>query len=88
MRNTIASRWMSSCVSHQKATSRLWNHYREGLLKLRESPGLEPHYHATEQAGQELKQAVECLLAVLRETHEKLSVDFDVPFVAEVPLLR
>ncbi len=57
-------------------------------MRLRESPDLEPRYQATEEAGGRLKQAVESLLAVLRKSREKLSLDFDVPFVAEVLLLR
>jgi hypothetical protein len=65
-------------------TSRLWNHYREDLIGLRELPELRRHYEAVEAAGDDLKNAVALLGATLRDTRSSLSVTHDVPIVAEV----
>jgi len=66
------------------ATSRLWNHYRGQFARALSAPELAGPKQATEAAGQVLLEVVGKLDALLRATMLQLSLEHDVPLVAEV----
>lgn len=66
------------------ATSRLWNHYLADFDELRTVPHLAKYDLAVQQAASALTKANKTLDAALRKVRSELSLESDVPFVAEV----
>lgn len=70
------------------STAELWNHYRDRFLPVVLTPELAPFRETTTQAGQALLKAVEDLTSSLKSIRSELSLEFDVPYVAELNSVR
>ena len=66
------------------STAELWNHYRERILQAAARPDLAKFRNQTERAGQAVLKANEDLTLALKNTRYDLSLEFDVPYVAEL----
>lgn len=62
-------------------TARLWNAHRDEFLAILDDPEVAAMNSQTEFAGKELLLASNRLSNVLRRKREKLSLDYDVPYV-------
>ena len=58
-----------------------WNKYKNQFLAIRQRPGVEPHYAVTTKAGHALRQQVEQMIALLKDTRLGLSSLYGEPFV-------
>ena len=70
------------------STSRLWNTFCDRFIPVVAMPELAPCRQATESAGQDLFDIVARLTRELKQTRSELSLEFDVPFVAEITSAR
>lgn len=61
------------------ATAPLWNHYRDELLRLRETPEICPHWEEAQRCGQALNGTVEKLIDSLKSIRQELSLEYDLP---------
>lgn len=66
------------------ATAELWNHFREAFASVTEANALRTLRGSTELAGQELRETTEELTLLLKNVRSELSLQFDVPVVAEL----
>jgi hypothetical protein len=65
------------------STAQLWNQYRDRFLEIVSAPDLAPFGKAAAESGQSMPDAADDLVAMLKSTRFKLSLEFDVPYVAE-----
>ena len=72
----------------QYATAELWNRYRESFLTSVSTSELNSFREAVERSGVALFDAVNELTSLLRTTRSDLSLEFDVPYVAELSSVR
>jgi hypothetical protein len=70
------------------STSRLWNHFRDRFVPVIAAPELAPYQRETDASGGGLLRAVDKLSDALKSARSELSLEFDVPFVAEVTSAR
>jgi hypothetical protein len=70
------------------STARLWNQFRDRFVHVAAAPELAPYRHDTEASGQELLRSVDELNSALKATRSELSLDFDLPYVAETASVR
>lgn len=70
------------------STAALWNRYRGDLLSAVATTELMPLREATDQAGRNVVEATDELIASLKKIRNELSLEFDVPFVAELSSVR
>lgn len=70
------------------STALLWSHYRGGFIAVLALPEVAPRYHALEDSGRAMRDAVETLEATLRQIRAQLSLEFDVPYVTELSSVR
>ena len=66
------------------STARLWNQFHERFFSVLNEPGLASRRYATDECGQALLEAVVSLAGALKTIRSELSLEFDVPIVAEV----
>jgi len=69
-------------------TAALWNYYREDFMSAVSTPELTPLRDATDQAGRDLIPAGDASIASMKRIRNELSLEFDVPFVAELSSVR
>jgi hypothetical protein len=72
----------------QYITAKLWNHYRDRFLHVISTPELASFAESTAQFGQAMLEAVDVLSSSLKNTRSELSLEFDVPYVAELNSVR
>ena len=72
----------------QYTTAKLWNHYRDRFLQVISTPELASFAERTAQFGQTMLEAVDDLSSSLKSTRSELSLEFDVPYVAELNSVR
>jgi hypothetical protein len=70
------------------STAALWNRYREDLVSAVATTELMPLREAIEEAGRDLVEAADELVASMKKIRNELSLAFDVPFVAELSSVR
>ncbi len=70
------------------STAELWEHYRDRFLPVVAEPALTPYRDTAEQASREMLEAADQLTSLLKDTRSKLSLEFDVPYVAELNNVR
>jgi hypothetical protein len=70
------------------STAELWERYRDRFLPVLAEPALVHLREATERAGHGMLEAVDQLTSLLKDTRSKLSLEFDVPYVAELNNVR
>jgi hypothetical protein len=66
----------------------LWNHYGDRFREVVSTSELAAFAEATTQSGQALLDAVNDLTASFKSTRSALSLEFDVPYVAELTSVR
>ena len=70
------------------SAAELWNRYRDRFLPVVDAPDLGNLQVAVERAGHSMLGAVDELTSLLKETRSKLSLRFDVAYVAELKDVR
>jgi hypothetical protein len=70
------------------ATSRLWNQFRDRFVAVARSPELAAYKDEVDASGHRLLEAAEELTKSLKTTRSELSLEFDVPYVAEITSAR
>lgn len=70
------------------STAELWNEYRERFQRILATPGLLSFRRATEESGTAMLAAVDDLITGLKSIRSRLSLEFDVPYVAELASVR
>jgi hypothetical protein len=70
------------------STAQLWNRYRENFLEILSDPNLAVLAERTERSGEAMLKAVDDLASFLKQTRSELSLEFDVPPVAELNSVR
>jgi hypothetical protein len=70
------------------STAELWSRYRDWLTPIVQDGDPANHRQRAQRAGTKLLKAVNTLRDELRGTRSQLSLDFDVPYVAEAMAVR
>jgi hypothetical protein len=78
---------VTTLPNHYSAAD-LWNHYGDRFREIVSAPELAVLADATAQSGQTLLEAVNDLTASFKSTRSSLSLEFDVPYVAELTSVR
>lgn len=69
---------------HYYATAELWNHFRDAFVSAADNEDLAPLREGAELVGRNLKAESEELIAMMKRIRSELSLEFDVPVVAEL----
>jgi hypothetical protein len=69
-------------------TAELWNRYHEQFVVAVSTPELARFRDAVQRSGEAMLQAVDELTSLLKGTRANLSLEFDVPYVAELSNVR
>lgn len=72
----------------QYSTADIWNRYRHRFVKIQSVRELATRRTATTKSGNAMLTATDALTAVLKSTRSELSLEFDVPYVAELSGVR
>jgi hypothetical protein len=78
---------VETLASHY-STAEVWNHYRGRFLEVASTPALTTFREEVEKSSDAMLKAVDNLTASLKTTRSELSLEFDVPYVAEVNSVR
>jgi hypothetical protein len=70
------------------STAGLWHHYHNRFSAVLETPEVTPQRDALTASGRSMGEAVERLDSTLRRIRARLSLNFDVPYVAELSSVR
>jgi len=70
------------------ATAALWKHYGKDFARAVAGRKLSPLREAADHAGRDLLEASDKLTASMKKVRGELSLEFDVPFVAELTSVR
>jgi hypothetical protein len=70
------------------STAQLWNRYRDRFVEVLSGPELAALGDVTSKSGQAMLDATADLVSVLKSTRSKLSLEFDVPYVAELSSVK
>ena len=70
------------------STARLWNQYHNRFSTVLATPEVSAQRRASEESGCAMRAAVEALETTLKRIRAQLSLEFDVPYVAELSSVR
>lgn len=66
------------------STAELWNHYRKRFITVASTPEVAPLAASTSKSGSAMIEVIGDLASFLKKTRSELSLEFDVPYVAEL----